>query len=735
MNPSSTTHSVEKWRFTRLGGFDQVELTHASDFLALPDLDQKLWAALSCPTHGVYFNAQTLAFLDSDGDGRIRAPEVLAAVRWTGKVLRDPADFLKQRASLPLMAINENDEEGRKLLACAKEVLKNLGKPEADAVTLDDLADVAKIFADTRLNGDGVIPVKSADDETLAQAITDIMAGYGAQADRSGEPGVDAEKVEQFFADAQAYVDWWQQCDSQAVQVRALLAEPEAAVSLLDRLKSKIDDYFTRCRLAAFDERAAKLLNPNDACYEQLTGLALAPDHDKVAELPLATIAADRDLPLRAGLNPAWSEAMEQLRREIVVPLFGDIASLSYAQWLSLLARFADYRAWLGQKPLSPAAELPLDRVKTYLDQRVPAKLMQLIEQDWAVHAEVEAIDELNRLLHYYRDLYAFLHNFVTFRAFYNADPHAMFQAGTLYLDGRACRLCVKVDDIASHSALAELSKLFLVYCECRRAGSAETLTIAAAFTDGDSDNLRVGRNGVFYDRNGVDWDATIVKIIDHPIGIRQAFWAPYKKLARMINEQLEKSASARDQAVHDNASKHVGETSAQTSEGKPPAAAFDVGKFAGIFAAIGLAIGAIGTALAAILSSFLALQWWQMPLAVAGVLLVISGPSMFIAYLKLRQRNLAPLLDACGWAVNAKAFINLPFGKSLTDVAKLPKNAARHLADPFGEKPSRWPWYLLFVILLALAIWAWRAGVWFDGESVAPRDETAAAPIVEDKE
>ena len=50
-----------------------------------------------------------------------------------------------------------------------------------------------------------------------------------------------------------------------------------------------------------------------------------------------------------------------------------------------------------------------------------------------------------------------------------------------------------------------------------------------------------VGRNGIFYDRKGQDWDATIVRILDHPISIRQAFWSPYKKLIKFINEQLEK--------------------------------------------------------------------------------------------------------------------------------------------------------------------------------------------------
>jgi hypothetical protein len=59
-----------------------------------------------------------------------------------------------------------------------------------------------------------------------------------------------------------------------------------------------------------------------------------------------------------------------------------------------------------------------------------------------------------------------------------------------------------------------------------------------------------VGRNGLFYDRKGRDWDATITKIIDNPISIRQAFWAPYKKLVRMIEEMAAKRAAAADAAA-----------------------------------------------------------------------------------------------------------------------------------------------------------------------------------------
>ena len=82
----------------------------------------------------------------------------------------------------------------------------------------------------------------------------------------------------------------------------------------------------------------------------------------------------------------------------------------------------------------------------------------------------------------------------------------------------------------------------------------------------------------------------------------------------------------------------------------------------------------------------------------------------MLVAYLKLRKRNLGPILDANGWAVNARAKINVPFGGSLTQVATLPPGAQRDLVDPFAEKKRPWGFYLV-VALVAVLLVCWYLG------------------------
>jgi hypothetical protein len=218
--------------------------------------------------------------------------------------------------------------------------------------------------------------------------------------------------------------------------------------------------------------------------------------------------------------------------------------------------------------------------------------------------------------------------------------------------------------------------------------------------TAGESDTLRIGRNGVFYDRHGADWDATITAVVEHPISMGQAFWSPYKQFGRFVGEQLEKFAAGRAKAAQEDLAVAAA-LAARTATEKTQPPPFDPARMAGILAAVGLGIGALGTALVTLLRGVLDLPWWQIPMLLLGLVLMVSGPSMALAAMKLRRRNLAPLLDGCGWAVNARALINLPFGASLTRLAKLPPSARLARNDPYATGLSAWWWLAALVALV----------------------------------
>lgn len=698
------------WRFFRAGGFDQVRLDSGADIASLGELDQKLWVALACPTRGLEFDEKTLDLIDTDRDGRIRAPELLAAARWVTGLLKNQDDLTKGRSSLALDAFADTTPDGARLLASARTILRLLGRPDAAVITLEDTADIGAIFDGSTFNGDGIVPADAATSPEVAAVIGDIIATIGPVSDRGGKPGVSQASVDRFFAEAEAYRAWHGQRADQPLGPLGDKA-PEAAV-LLHGVSAKIDDYFTRCGLVAFDPGAAAGLNPDPALYAGIGVAEIEPGTSALAALPLARIAAEKPLPLSEGINPAWAGAISALRDTLVRPILGTLDELSEANWRALKEGFTAWEAWVASEPETPVKTLGIARITAILATDAKATIDALLAQDAALAPEIDAIGEVEKLIRLQRDLFPLLNNVVAFRDFYTRAGKAVFQAGTLYLDSRSLDLCVKVEDEAKHSQIASLGGIFIVYCKCVRKG--ETMTIAAAITAGDSDSIRVGRNCIFYDRKGRDWDATITRIVEHPISLRQAFWLPYKQAARAVSDAIQKLAAARQASVkQENLQKAL----EKTVSGEPvlaPAAkdnAFDAGKFAGILAAVGLAFGALATAVATIVTGFLHLPAWEMPLVLLGLMLAISGPSLIIASFKLAGRNLGPILDASGWAVNARLKINIPFGTALTTLARLPPGAQRSLNDPYAEAQRPWGFYIFVGTVVGLVLLAWRVG------------------------
>jgi hypothetical protein len=716
---AKTAHS---WKFFRAGGVDQVVLSTAADLANLHTLDQKLWVALACPIKGLEIDARSLALLDIDGDGRIRPPEILAAIAWLKDVLRDLSDLFDPSDEVPLASISSDTPVGRDVLAGAKLVLTNLGKPDAKAISLADVSDTEKIFIATKLNGDGIVPPESADDEEMSRALADILAVIGGVPDRSGKPGVDQARVDAFFDQAQAYVAW---ADGGAASgaTRPLGDATGAAVEALQAVKAKVTDYFSRCRIAAFDARAAAALNASEAELAALSSHVLSTDSPEMAGLPLARVEAGRPLPLGDGVNPAWGARIATLARVAVAPLLGGSrTSLTERDWETVTSALAPYEAWLAARPATEITKLDGARILALAKGDVRARITELIVRDAALATESNQIEAAEKLVRCRRDFLVLLQNFVNFAQFYGKRK-GIFQAGTLYLDARSCDLCLPVDDAGRHAMLAGMSQSYLAYCECvRRKDTQEKRLIVAAVTGGDTDNLMVGRNGVFYDRKGDDWDATVTKVVENPISIQQAFWAPYKRFVRLVEEQVAKRAQAADAEENKKMEAAATELTAEekkdeAAKDKPkdaPAAAAkpakqEKGIDVGTVAAIGVAVGGIATFLSSMVATFLGLGMW-MPFGGLALLLAVSGPSMLIAWLKLRQRNIGPLLDANGWAVNALARINVPFGGALTGLAVLPEGASRSLRDPFAEKKRPWAFYA-FVALLVLAGGAWFLG------------------------
>lgn len=498
------------WRFFRSSGLRQVRLESGEDVGHLRELDQKSWSVLAASNNGLRFDRRTLELLDSDGDGRIQAPDVLAAI-----------EFLKAHG-VDLDSLFRKDDGDEQRLADIS----------------DKLADLAKVEP-------------SAEEKAAMERWENAPAG-----------------------------------DASILPLGDATAEGNAALAAVEPI---LDAFFTP---------------PADA--------------------PLVMDGPVAALPLDGNINPLYSDSIAAFVEKSVKPVVGSAGSLCRADYRRVKAAFAPYRAWLASKPVMNANARSL-----------------LVEEE--------------RVVRYMMHLGEYLRNFVSQERLYDGSLEAIFLTGTLFIDGRECRLCFHVENEAAHAALAERSECCLIYLKLSRSGAAASRTICAVVTAGRTTPLYVGRNGLFYDRDGVAWDATITRVVQAQVSLLEAFWAPWRKLGEMVGGQVRKfigDTQAKSAEGVAGAVSGVGSAAAK-AESKPVDSSASGAALASSVAALGIGVGMVGAAIAGLIGVVADLPWWKTAIGVALVLLAVSLPSVILAWFKLRRRDLGAVLNACGWAVN----------------------------------------------------------------------------------
>ena len=716
------------WNYENIGGSTRVKIITGADIANLDQLDPKMWTVLSCPSTGLEIDEKSLKYIDTDHDGRIRVNDIVDTSQWITSVIKDADLLLEGADSINIEQFDQDNTTGKKLYNSSRQILANLGK-EGNIITLADTADNAAIFAKTGFNGDGIISELTTNDLDEKAAIAAIIKTIGNITDRSGENGVNAESIEKFYQALTDYTAW------QAAAIEAPYgADTDKAIEAYNALDAKVKDYFVRAKLATFSPESTAKLDVQASLIETISADNLTSKTDEIASYPLARITDKAELSIDAPINPAWAAQFQTLV-SIIKPTE---KAFTEASWAAIGATFAAYNAWKAAKKGAEVEVLGIDAINKFIADNKKQALLDLVAQDAALKEEAESIEMVNKFLHIYRDFYRLLRNFVTFHDFYDKDKEvgAIFQSGRLIIDQRECRLCMKVSDMGKHNSMAAASGMYLVYCDCVSPIKGTKQIIVASVTVGDIGDLFVGKNAIYYDNEGGVWDAVITKIIDNPISIGQAFWSPYRRVSTVVENLINKSAADKDANMMKDITAKINAaptTAPAAAEAKAAAQPFDIAKFAGIFAALGMAVGMIGTALSSLLKGIFDLSPIELVGAFIGILLVISGPAMVMAWMKLRRRNIAPLLNANGWAINAASKISIPFGETLTDIAKYPK---LKLKDPYAKKGlptwKKWVISLASLAVVIAALWLCNLLSWAKLPSPLPFFNKAKVEVVE---
>lgn len=674
--------------FSAIAGTVQARLLQGADIAHLAELDRKQWLMLSCAVTAMGPEGEPVArALDTDSDGRVRVPEVLAAVEWLRPRLSSFDRLFEPADGLTLADIAADTEAGAPLARLFTRLA-----PEGGTLTKATLGEAFAAFRAAPANGDGVVPPEAAgaDFKALGEAVLAVTGGTPAA---DGAPGLSAEALEAFFKALEAYRAW---CAAQPGKALPGDLDPAEATTAAVRLKDRVKAYFLDCDLLRYNPAAAEAIaSPKRA--------------EELADAPLALPADDaRALPFADGINPlyaadvaivaALAEALEPGAEALTPELWGKVweAVVPFVDWAAAKPAGADIFAKLPPEILAQA-ETPKAR----------AAFEKALAEDAAQAPLAAAFDDLCRLLTLRVGFLRFLRNFVNVEDLYPPRANALFQTGTLLMDGRSCALCFPIGKApAAHAAAAANANCCLAYCVLARPAEGLSRTVCAVFTAGSAATLAVGRNGIFFDLEGKDWEATLVHLVPNPMGLCEAFFAPWRRIGAAVAGAVRKVVAGKDATDTLAAKAEAAVSKADT--GAKPAVPAGSGAMMASVATLGIALSFAATAVTGIVAALTNTPVWKTGLAVLGVILVVSVPNVILTWFRLRARDLAPILNASGWAVNRRIGLTPALGRFFTQRAIY--LGRRFVPGPPMTRTRRWPTLLgglvALVILLAAAWW-----------------------------
>jgi len=700
--------------FKNFGGSYQLLIQGEEDLAQLQQLDPARWAATSAPVKDLQCDPGFLAFLDPEGTGRIRVSQVVAARDWLFRHLQDRSRLGQATETLPLAALDTSHDEGQALHKAAQHVQHELHAEDRTQIALAQVRSFRASFAQTLANGDGAVPPEVIPDAEAAALVTDVITVIGSTPDASGKAGITKDQLDLFVTKGKEYLAWKARAQGADGQPDAVLLpwgdDTAPAAAQVQGLDAKLAQYFWQCDLLRHDPNAEIRLHWTP---EELAALPVQDPQAieaRLAEAPLAPPLPDGRLLLRGALNPLFSDRLAALEESVLKRVPGlKKHELTRATWAEVKKLFQPYWDWQAAKLAEPFDKVDEARLRSLVEGELPARVLGFIEQDLAAKPELDQICNLEKLVLYQRWLVEFVNNFVNFSALFTPDRRAQFEMGTLVMDGRRLELTVKVTDRAAHKKVATESLMFVVYAQItEKEGGATAFEIAAPVTAGERGRLRVGKRGIFIGVDGKERDAVIVEILEQPISLLEAIKAPFRRLGNLVAKKVHDFTTSKLDAAEKSAAEGVGKTTdavltkAPATPGAPaaapPAAAPPPPPAAGggmgnIVMAGGIAIAALSTAMAFIVSALSEVN----PLSVLGVILaivlVVVGLSALLGWLKLRRRDLGLILEANGWALNGQMRLTRRLGGFFTRTPAVPEGSRIDRVDalaPAGAEEAR---------------------------------------------
>lgn len=658
--------------FEKFGGTRHLRIRSAADLRRVLALDDVHWVATGAPISSLNCDGTFLEFLDVDHNGRILCFEVRLAIGWLLDCLRDWSGIDSGATILRLDALNTENDDGRRIHSAASRMLAQLGAESSGEITLDQARRIRKQVEEKPISATGVVLAEAAADENIQKFLQDVICAVGGAPHPSGRDGVSAEKLDEFLKQSKLYLEWraggMTPEGEERSDIAPLGAATEEAFAVYSELYGKIEEYFAQCRLAAFEKRALNYIKPMDIDLQSLN-LADADAVDGMLRAcPLARPTSERSLPLARHVNPAYESQLAQFRDKVVGPALGRaVDALSEQNWTKVRQFFAARQAWMNSKPGGAVEKLGAAKLTEYQREKYESAAGEILKSARNAALVLDNIRLVEKIVLYQANMLNLVNNFVSFPLLYDPEKRALFEMGTLVIDGRCLNFSVKVENRAEHSSVAKTSDIFVIYVEVAAGDGGKKYDVALPVTSGAKGNLCVGKRGVFRDLRGNMLDARVAQIIENPISIYEAIVSPFQRMGKLLTGKIEAITIAAEKGL-DTATAGALERAQPGGQAQAPGAPQGKGLLAGgLLMGGGVAVAALGSAAAYITNTLKGIAAYKIVIGLVLAVIAVIMPASLIALIKLQRRDLSAILEGCGWAINPRMRLTMKQGRIFT--------------------------------------------------------------------
>ena len=749
-----------KFRFRMVGGSLQLQIAAAEDIANVLTLDEALWAMTSVDTDSLRFDRRFLEFLDSDHDGKIRSNEIKDALNFLFAGFRNFDGVNNGDPELSISSLNPDAPGMEEVIRCAKLLLTGYGRTATDTLNAGDIRESRIVTTFTDRNGDGVIVPESDLTADLQYLVKMVIASGRKSLDRSGNDGISLADLESFEAALKRRLELLKVKDEDPEIL--IFGENSAELyQLFADCEPLLDGYFLNSATEEF-----LLTDPERAVKKEFSADLMVPADVRQAleNAALAIPAGGGKLDISAPLNPLYAEKIRQLAASPVFAGHLDGSVLTEAEYRKIKEQFVPFAKWRQEITLDDGLTgFTVDELQK-LAAIDSAELKELIASDLSFAPVVSAGETLLKLALFQQHMLKFLNNFVSLSELFNPLAPSHLQMGKLVMDGRHFTLAVKVKNPVEHKKIITTSNICVIYVEISRTNGSATLKqlLAVAVTSGTMRSLFIGKHGVFFDTDGVIYDAVIRDIAEQPVSIKEAFLAPFYRFADFISKQTEKIFNTRNAEVQKSMSAELNKSQLATvpkvppapgqkapvpaaapASAVPPSAPATGSNISMLLMGGGIGLAALGSSVAFIAKSLQNVSFTTILSVLIGIVVIFGGPSVIIALIKLFNRDLSRFLESCGCAVNHPMRLSRKMGLIFTFVPSRPAGSIS-LVDPVDVfHPVRKKGRSVLIIIIVLALLGGAGwGAWYiyrhrkaaDTAEVCGKKESPEKTVCKDK-